>query len=91
MMFEVKRVTPGKLSDHSGAVARTLRTALPFEVEIHDKPETRGAYDSVCRCTEVFRLTDEAVARLKRFGLFLAKNQGRTNPCICRCMGEITE
>jgi len=34
------------------AVARTLRTALPFEVEVHDAPEKRVAYDSVCACVE---------------------------------------
>ena len=89
MTFEVQRVTPGRLSDHSGAqVARALRTALPFEVEVHDIPENRVAYDSVCACAEVYRLTDDAVAWLKKRGMFLMANIGRPNPTVCCCMGE---
>jgi hypothetical protein len=89
MTFEVQRV---RLSDHSGmAVARTLHTALPFDVEVNDKPEPRGDYDSVCQCTEVFRLTDDAVAWLKRRGMFRMANSGRPNPVICRCMGIVKE
>ena len=92
MTFEVQRVTPGRLSDHSGqAVARTLRTALPFEVEVRDIPEKRVAYDSVCACAEVFRLTDDAVAWLKKRGMFLMANNGRPNPTVCKCMGIVKE
>ncbi len=88
-MFLVERVTPGQLRDHFNEGAdRALRSALPFDVEIEDEPEPRGEYKSTCQCQSVFRLTDIAVAKLKRLGLFREGLRGRSNPCVCLCMGK---
>jgi hypothetical protein len=90
MMFLVERPTPGRLTDHDNGVARALRHALPFSVQVENDPELRTSYDSVCPCKAVYRLTDNAVSRqLKKLGLFLDVNKGRPNPCVCDCMGRI--
>lgn len=90
--FRVEHVTPGKLKDHGGAaVGRTLRTALPFTVEVKGEPEPRNGYAAACRCRSVYRLTDEAVRQLKRNSLFLDDNRDRSNPCVCACMGRLVE
>jgi hypothetical protein len=71
--FMVERITPGKLTDHGGSIGISLRLALPFEVEVGN-PEVRNEnYESTCKCQFVYRLTDDAVKWLKRFGLMLKK------------------
>jgi hypothetical protein len=91
-IFTVQHATPGQIRDHSGTgVARALRAALPFSVEVYLPPEDRAVYDTPCGCKKVYRLTDEAVAALKKRGLFLKANEGRTNPCVCNCMGSPDE
>lgn len=90
MTFLVESVTPGQLRDHyNTGVDRTLRTALPFEVEVLDSMEKRDStYPSTCRCESVFRVSDEGVRRLKKYGLFRKALHGRMNPCVCMCMGK---
>ncbi len=89
MTFRVERPTPGRLLDHDhGPVNRSLRLALPFEVEVLDKPEKRTDWDSTCRCETVVRITDDGVRSLKKRGLFREALAGQPNPVICNCMGR---
>lgn len=88
MAFLVERVTPGRMADHFGtSVQRRLRHALPFDVEV--VRESRGDFDSTCKCSEVYRLTVDAVDDLKKRELYPASLIG--NPkraCVCACMGR---
>jgi hypothetical protein len=87
-MFLVKQVTPGRVSD-SSAPGRAIRTMLPFEIEVNSTPETRTKnYESICGCKQIYRITEDSVNWLELRGMFLTANRGRSNPCVCACMGE---
>jgi hypothetical protein len=92
-MFLVERVTPGRNLEKSGNAANgpnySIRAALPFSLEVGDKPEPRGDYESTCGCQSVFRVTDEGVEMLKDLEWFRRALIGRPNPCVCLCMGRI--
>lgn len=92
-LFLVERVTPGKIRDHAGNGAdRALRSALPFTVEVEDDIVTRGPdYEGACQCRELFRITDEMVSRLKKFGMLRTQLDGGANPCVCFCMGRLVD
>lgn len=91
-IFTVQAVTPGQVRDHFGTqVGRALRSALPFEVEIFIPAIPRTDYVSTCDCVEVFRTTNNCVEFLKKHGMFLQKNEGLKNPCICACMGRFKD
>lgn len=89
-MFLIERVTPGQLRDHTPApVDRNLRNSLPFEVEVEDEPVKRDRYESTCHCVSVFRLTNDAVVKLRRNEQYRRGLVGQCNPVVCLCMGRL--
>jgi hypothetical protein len=87
MLFLVQRPTPGKKLSRN---PRSFHQRLPFEVVVHDIPEVRNRrYASTCACKEVWRLTDDAMARAVRLELVDLRRTFRSNACICACMGVV--
>jgi hypothetical protein len=87
--FLIERVTPGKLmyDRRIDGPGQSLRYALPLEVEV--ELEDRASFDSICECSLVYRLTDEAVRWLRKRDMYPRRLNGRANACVCSCMGQI--
>ncbi len=85
MTFTVNSRHPGNA--FSGQrVLHNLKDNLPFTLEV-EGPIPRTDYAATCKCSEVYRVTDESVTWLRK-NTMLRKGLWN-NPVVCLCQGEL--
>lgn len=85
MTFTLHRRHPGNV--FSGQrVLHNLTDQLPITIEVSN-PIPRTDYAATCKCTEVYRITDESTMWLRKNAML--RKGVENNPCVCLCCGVV--
>ncbi len=84
MTFTITSRHPGNA--FSGQrILHNLKDSLPFNLEV-EGPIPRTDYAATCKCSEVYRITDESVTWLRKNEML---REMVNNPCVCLCCGVL--